>query len=367
MPPVPKSPPRRHGPLLAWSLACALLALPAHAQVVVTPLTPATPAPVAPEPPAVPFAERAITLENGIAGRALSFSSANPRHYEDIVRRQPMQPVQLHAKLFVPPGSLKAPAVILTPGPGGVHPWMLLHARALTDSGIAVLLPDPLGGRGVNDTTAAPSAVSFAAATWDVFAAIRALELQPDIDATRLGAMGYGRSGVAVLQAAIRPLAEAALGSGKALRAVVAGWPWCGYQFADPQTAPTAVRFSVADTDLWASPLQCQAYFNAMKPHNGAVTRRLFKDASHGFGEGTPLREIPQAVHALNAPIVHFDARGVALNPWSDDPMPGADDRALESMMQPFVGRGATVGTQGTQMQDFLRDAVGFFITHLKL
>jgi len=358
---------RRHGRHLAWSLAAALLALPAHAQVVVTPLTPAAPAPTAPEPAPVPFPERTMTLENGITGRALSFSSANPRHYEDIVQKQPMQSVTLHAKLFVPPGSSKAPAVIITPGSGGVNPWMLVHARALTDSGIAVLLVDPFGGRGVKDTIAAQTQFSFAASTWDVFAAMRALELQPDIDATRLGAMGYSRGGVSVLQAAIRPMAEAALGPGKALRAVVAGWPWCGYQFADPQTAPTAVRFSVADTDDWVSPLQCQAYFNAMKPRNAAVTLRLFKDASHGFGYGSPLREIPQAIHALNAPIVHFDSRGIALNPWTGDALPGADDRAHEAMMRPFLGRGVRAGTQGTQMQDFVRDAVGFFITHLKL
>lgn len=349
---------------VTWVLASA------NAQVVVTPLTPGAPpaAPAASPPaPEVPFAERTVTLDNGVVGRALTIASANPRHYEDIVQKRPMTPVTLHAKLFLPRGSGKAPAVIIAPGSGGVNPSMLVHARALVDSGIAVLLVDPFGGRGVKDTIAAQTQFSFAASTWDVFAAMRALDAQPEIDASRLGAMGYSRGGISVLQAAVRPVADAALGPGRALRAVLAGWPWCGYQFTDPQTAPTAVRFAVGDLDNWVSPIQCQAYFTAMRPRNPAVSLRLFRGANHGFGYGTPLRDIPQAIHALNGPIIYFDNRGVAQNPWSGDAMPDADDLAITRLGEPFLGRGVRAGTQGELMQDFVRDAVGFFITHLKL
>ena len=351
---------------LAAPLLCAALSAPLHAQVVVTPLAPgATPVPAS--APDTPFHERTITLENSLVGRAISFTSANPRQYEDIVQRRAMPTVTLHAKLFEPRGVAKAPAVIVTPGSGGPNPSMLVHARALTDAGIAVLLVDPFGGRGVRDTIAAQDPFSFAASTWDVFAAMLALEREPGIDATRIGAMGYSRGGIAVLQAALRPLAEAALGPGRGLRAVLAGWPWCGYQFADPQTAPTAVRFVVADADNWVSPIQCQAYFSAMRPRNAAVTFRLVRDASHGFGYANPMREIPQALHALNAPIVHFDARGVAIDPWTGDAMPGADDRAISVMMKAFLGRGVRAGTKDDQMADFVRDLVGFFIANLKL
>jgi dienelactone hydrolase len=365
--PLPHRAARSAARFAAAAATLCLWAATATAQVIVTPLSPSAPPAPPLSIPGQPFHERVVTLDNGIVGRALSFISANPQHYEDIVQKRAMPAVTLHAKLFVPRGATKAPAVIIAPGSGGVNPWMLVHAKALTDSGIAVLLVDPFGGRGVRDTIAAQGQFSFAASTWDVFAAMRALEREPDIDTTRLGAMGYSRGGISVLQAAVRPLAEAALGPGKALRAVVAGWPWCGFQFADPQTAPTAVRFAVADSDNWVSPLQCQAYFNAMKPRNPAVSFRLFRDASHGFGYGTAVRDIPQAVHALNAPIIYFDPRGVAQDPWTGDPMPGAGDGAIESMARSFLGRGVRAGTQGDQMQDFIRDFVGFFITYLKL
>jgi dienelactone hydrolase len=254
MPPSSRSP-RRAARLAAAAVLLCLAVATATAQVIVTPMSPSAP----PAPPldttTQPFHERVVTLNNGIVGRAVAFASANPRHYEDIVQKRDMPAVTLHAKLFVPRGVTKAPAVIIAPGSGGVNPWMLVHAKALTDSGIAVLLVDPFGGRGVRDTIAGQGQFSFAASTWDVFAAMRALEREADIDTTRLGAMGFSRGGISVLQAAVRPLAEAALGPGKALRAVVAGWPWCGFQFADPHTAPTAVRFAVADADNWVSPL----------------------------------------------------------------------------------------------------------------
>ena len=351
-----------------------LLATTAGAQVVATP--PAAPssappaaagAPAAPPAvPDVPFAERTITLQNGVIGRAVTVASATPRLYEDIVQKRPMPPVTLHAKLFVPRGAGKSPAVIIAPGSGGVNPSMLVHAAALVDSGIAVLLLDPFGGRGIKDTIAAQTQLSWAASTWDVLASVRALETQPDVDATRIGAMGYSRGGIAVLNAAIRPIAEAALGPGRGLRAVLAGWPWCGFQFVDPQTAPTVVRFVVGDMDNWVSPIQCQAYFSAMRPLNPAASFRLVRGASHGFGYATPLREIPQAIHALNGPITYFDSRGVAQNAWTGEPMPDADDIAIGKLGEPFLGRGVRAGTQGEQMQDFIRDFVRFFTAQLK-
>lgn len=311
------------------------------------------------------FQTRPGAPATGGSVRTVSFVSATPRSYEDIIQRRPMQAVTLQARLFVPPRKGPVPAVIIVPGSGGVSSSMVAHAKALTDAGLAVLLIDPFGGRGVRDTIADQDQVPFAASTYDIFAAMRALEREPDIDASRIGAMGYSRGGLAVLQAAVSPIAGAVLGPNRALRAVLSGWPWCGVQFAEPHTAPTAVRFVVADSDNWVSPAQCQAYQRAMSAHNTAVSLRIFRNADHGFGYSLSPQELPNAIKALQAPIIYFDDLGTLQDPRSGQPLPGANERTVGDLLRPFMSRGARVGTRNNQMADFIADFVGFFRAQL--
>lgn len=355
-------------PLIATLTALAMAGCASHppTQPVAAKAPPAT-AQAPATPTLVPFAQRHQTLANGVAGRLLTLPSANPVNYEDMLGGKPMAPVRLEARLYLPKGATgPVGAVIIAPGSGGVAPPMLAHASALTDAGLAVLLVDPFGGRGVVNTIAAQDAFSFAASTHDVFAAMKLLAADPAVDPRRIGAMGYSRGGISVLQAAVQPLAKAVLGDAPPLKAVLAGWPWCGYQFQAPVTAPTAVRFVMGDRDNWVSPQQCQGYADAMRGQNPQVSARLVRDAFHGFGYGGELRELPQALKALNAPTLYFDPQGRLLDPWSGQATPGLSDTAIAKMLTPFLSRGATVGSQGEQMQDFMKDFTAFFSGQLR-
>jgi dienelactone hydrolase len=348
-------------------VAAALAAAAVAGCATPTGTAPAASTAAAAPPLAAPFAQRFNTLGNGIEARNLSFASANPASYEDIIARRSVPAVTLEAKLFLPKARTgKVAAVIITPGSGGIGPANFEHARALTDAGMAVLVIDPFGGRGVRDTISAQDQFPFAASTYDIFAAMRALEREATIDTSRLGAMGYSRGGVSVLNAAIVPLAQAALGGAQPLRTVLAGWPWCGYQFADAQIAPTTVRFVVADSDDYVSAPQCQGYASAMRTKGADVSIRLVRDARHGFGYGGALMERPQAIKALNAPVVYFDARGLLLDPWSQQPVPGVNDKTVETMLSPFISRGVNVGSKPGQMNDFMADMVAFFSASLR-
>jgi hypothetical protein len=160
-------------------------------------------------------------------------------------------------------------------------------------------------------------------------------------------------------------LGRHALGGQAAPNAVLAAWPWCGYQFSQPGTGPVRVRLLAADQDNWASALQTQAYFQAIQAHNASASFRLFKDARHGFGYGNPLNDLPDAMVALNAPILYFDPDGALLDPWSGAAIDDADDHHIRQLLMPFISRGVTVGSQGTQMADFMADAVNFFSHNL--
>lgn len=312
------------------------------------------------------FHQQTITLASGVVGRLHEVASCNVRNYEDIVADKPAPAVTLHAQLFIPTSAKnRCPVVIILPGSGGVSPAMLVHAEKLTDAGIAAFVLDPFTGRGVEDTIAVQQQFSFASSTWDVFAAMKVLNRLPDIDPQRIGAMGYSRGGTAVIQAAMTTLATPALGDLPHLRTVVAGWPWCGFQFTNPTIGNTALRLIAADHDNWASVVQCQAYFNAISARSNNASLRIVKDAQHGFGYGMPEEQFPQAMKALHAPVVYFNDQGVMLDIWSGKPATGLDDHAIVAQLASYITRGVTVGAKDGQMADFMQDFTQFFTAEL--
>jgi dienelactone hydrolase len=307
------------------------------------------------------FTEDRVVLANGVAGNTVHIDSGNPKSYQEIVARSEFPHLQLNAKLFLPDGNARRPVVIIAPGSSGVGNSAIAHATALTSAGIAVLVIDPFGGRSVTSTVADQGQFSFAASSYDVLVAVKYLSTLPEIDGAHIGALGYSRGGTAVLQAAVSPLANAVLGQGVSLRAVAAAWPWCGFQFERPDTGPTAIRFFVGDHDNWVSPIQCQGYAALMQDRNPEVSIRVFRNAVHGFGSGQPLRDAPDAMTALNAPITYINARGEVLDPYTGAPLSGIDPGALAKRSAPFLSRGARVGSQDDQAQQFVADLVGFF------
>jgi dienelactone hydrolase len=298
----------------------------------------------------------------------LLIDSGNPRSFEDLISGHEGPPVRLAAELLLPAHRGEPPAaVIVAPGSGGLSPSHRLHAEALVAAGIAACVVDPFSGRGVTETITDQKRVSFAASTYDVLAAARLLRAHGAVDPERIGAIGYSRGGIAVLLAASAQLAEAVLGPGKALKAVFGAWPWCGYQFQNARTAPTAIRFAVAELDDWVSPVQSQAWAAAMKPGNPRVSLRIFRQAHHGFGYREGLKELPQAIKAFNAPIVYLDDRGTFLDWYSGAPLPGVDDRHWEQAAAAWLGRGVTVGSQPGQYEDFIADMMRFFTAEMTL
>ena len=57
---------------------------------------------IAQQTPQVPFAQRRVELENGIIGKPLTFESANPRNFEELIGKSSLTPVKLDGQLFVP-------------------------------------------------------------------------------------------------------------------------------------------------------------------------------------------------------------------------------------------------------------------------
>ena len=319
-------------------------------------------------PASEPFPQRQVTLANGVKGENVKFDSGNPPTYASIVAGEVPPPLAVDAKLFLPPGQAPFPAVIIVPGSGGVLPAYFDTANTLTSAGIAAFIVDPFAARGIIDTRSDQSQLTWAASTYDVFAALKFLMTRHGIIPTKIGANGSSRGGTAVLQAAMRPLAKGALGAGKRLAAVLPAYPWCGMQFREPDTGKTPIRFLMGDKDNWVSVVQCQAYEQAIEFRNPNCSIRLFPGAAHGFDGGAPLTEIPNAVKALLAPISYMNNEGIFFDYRSGRYDPVYNDAAMvkHGIDSGFLERGVKVGSRPGEPEAFRQDMVDFFVHTLK-
>lgn len=316
------------------------------------------------------YATRPFVLSNGIEGRIVQLASQSPVEYGPLLHGDLGKPVTLTAQLFMPANaSGRVAAVIVIPGSGNLGPNYFLHAATLTSNGIAALVVDPFTGRGVVNTIANQDQFSFAASAYDALAAVKFLRAESGIDGKRIGATGGSRGGTAVMMALMAPLSNAVLGAGNGMKAVLAGYPWCGVQFYSARLADHASLLILqGDHDDYVSPIQCQDAAHALTLTGQDVVMELVPGARHSFDRaGVPPTTLPDAVKAVRLPTIYMDDSGRYFNPRT-----GRVDAALTpaelaswSVTGGFLDKGATIGSEGTQAEDYDRELLAFFKSKL--
>jgi len=318
------------------------------------------------------FRDRSIAFRSGVMGRDLDVPSASPRNYYQALSAPAEMPrTGIDGKLFAPPGERPRtgwPLVIVVPGSLGVDETHLAHAEALTAAGLAVFVLDSFGARGITSTVTNQTQYSFAASAWDVLAAWRVLSARPEIDAGRIGAQGHSRGGSAVLTAATRRFADAMLGRGAGLAAVLAAYPWSGHQFVDPAVGATRIRVLMGDRDDWCSVQQVQGHLQAIRLTGGDVSLRLFGGAAHSFDRAIPIVRIDDARVAPGGPTAYIADDGAYVHPLTGRADPTLTDRdvAVYNLKAGYGVRGASLGSTGTQAAEFRDDMLAFWSTALR-
>ena len=309
--------------------------------------------------------DQAIVFADGTVGRNVDVPSASPTNFHQLISAaQDMPRLVVDAKLFLPPNvDRPLPMVIVVPGSLGVAPSHIAHAETLFENGIGSCILDSFGARQVTSTVADQTQFSFAASAFDVLAAYRVLAERADIDAGRIGAQGHSRGGSAVLTAATRCFADAVVGAGGGLAAVLAAYPWSGQQFLSPGIGGTEVRVLMGDADEWCSPTQVQAHCHAMRLAGGVASMRLFGGAQHSFDRDTPIEDVRDARVALGAPTTYVADDGAMLHPLAATPDPNLVDRdvMVYAMKAGYGRRGARIGSRPGDARAFREDMVAFW------
>ena len=320
------------------------------------------------------FRDREVVFPNGVTGQTVDIPSASPlNYYQAISAAAEMPAITVDGKLFMPAGydaaSQPVPLVIVVPGSLGIAPSHLQHAETLNAAGYATFVLDSFGARGVSSTVAKQTQFSFAASAFDVLAAWKVLQALPGIDAAKIGAQGHSRGGSAVLTAATRRFADAVIGPGQGLAAVLPAYPWSGHQFLDPSVGDTVVHVLMGDADEWCSPMQVQGHCQKIRLSGGRATMRLFAGAHHSFDRGTDVVNIAEASVSPAAPTTYIADDGAFIHPLEDTPNPELVDRdvMVYSLKAGYGSKGAHLGSRPGEADRFRADMLAFWNRTLPL
>lgn len=199
------------------------------------------------------------------------------------------RPLTLAARLRVPEGgAARHPAVVILHGSAGPSGREGGYARALGEAGFATLEPDQWAARKLaGGAHGRPKTVTETLG--DVFGARKFLAEHPEIDAARIGLMGFSFGGVATMLAATRESGELFAPNGS-FAAYMPCYPICwlygavrGYELNNLVTAQIFIL--TAELDQYDNdPRAGEKLIESLsKGDRASVTTRAMADCHHGF------------------------------------------------------------------------------------
>lgn len=209
--------------------------------------------------------------------------------------------VVLRAHWLPADGTERRPAVLALHGCGGLYAKggglaeryretaIRLHA-----AGYAVLMPDSFGSRGLREicqTRYRERSVDVAQRVQDARAALSWLANQPQVDARRIGVMGWSNGATTTLNLLEQRRAHPEAGDPPIAGAAVF-YPGCGplaKRQAVLESAPLLMLLGALDD--WTPPQPCADFARGLQAQGGSdVTLHVYEGSYHGFDGTAPVR-----------------------------------------------------------------------------
>lgn len=201
--------------------------------------------------------------------------------------------VWVPARLYMPKvtGS-RVPAMVILHGIGGLYTrdgkrrayWE--YAEMLAENGVAALVVDTHGARGVGVSnqlgSTEVSVYSFAA---DAFAAADLLRTHPQIDASKIGIMGFSKGGMTTLLATDRRFADALSRDKSQFGLHVAVYPGCQNFPENLQPTRAPVKFLLGEKDNYTGISGCYEIDAKLRAAGTPSSIEVLKGAYHGWDE----------------------------------------------------------------------------------
>ena len=208
----------------------------------------------------------------------------------------------------------RAGAVVLLHGCGGPYDRrgelgerMRDYAALLSSHGMHALVLDSLTPRGQKELCTqriGQRSITQANRRLDALAAVEWLAQRPDVDASRIGLLGWSNGGSTVL-AAINVRQRSVAAAARQPAFAVAFSPGCGAELKRGFETRTPLLMLVGEADDWTPAAPC----HELAQHTAGVAPQIegYEGAYHAFDSTAPVRfrkDVPNGVHPGQG--VHF-------------------------------------------------------------
>jgi dienelactone hydrolase len=297
-------------------------------------------------------------LRDGRVG-TIEFRSMTPRNPSELMaRRGAATTIAGVLELPRPISADRVPAMVIAHGSGGIlagreHDW----AGRLNALGVATLVIDSFGPRGIDSTGADQSRLSLAASVADALSALRVLATHPRIDPRRIGIMGFSKGGQVALYAALEPFRRAVIDDELRFATHVAFYASCSVPYKATATTAAPMLLLLGADDDYTPSGHCRRYADWLRSKGGDVDVITYDGAGHGFDVPTPPRYLAAAQSARNCRLdLWLDPAGGTRWDTGETLPAGAIGPYLRGCMQ----RGGTFGGSAAALTQAADDLAAY-------
>jgi len=248
--------------------------------------------------------------------------------------------------------------MVIHHGSGGLGWREGRHARELVAMGVAAVVIDSFGPRGVLSTVTNQDAVNFSDFNRDALKILPVLAAHPRIDRARIGVMGFSKGGTSSLLASHEHLIdEAGVPAGLRYALHVPFYPGCNAHYHKPRTSGAPIYMLLGGDDTYTGVAPCTEYADEMKAEGARIEVKIYPGARHGFDGGghwsNPRGEnYRECVFKQNAQGVFIERRSGVATSERGVAIPGGLARAVAGCMTRGVEGGGQPAAAAQSMDD---------------
>ena len=208
--------------------------------------------------------------------------------------------VWVPAVLYMPARVMgKVPAMVIIHGSGGLYrrdgkrrPYWD-YAEELAKNGVAAVIVDSHGARGIGiDSTFAAPQVTVYPLIADAYAVADMLRTHPQIDAARIGVMGFSKGGMVSLLSIDKRFAKALARDGSDFNLHIPIYPGCQTFPENLQGDHAPVVMLLGGADHFAGISGCYEIEETLRGKGADVSVIVYPNATHGWDENIPYTKV---------------------------------------------------------------------------